>query len=109
MRLIDADALMDLVQKTHCTGCNNYNKVKCRACEIGDMLNYLDDAPTVDQWHYPSKGEYPPKGREVLCVIWNGTSCVAYLREDNEWTTNGRNAFDNVRVWQSIEPPKERA
>lgn len=60
-------------------------------------------------WHYPSRGEYPPKGREVLCVLWNGTSCVAYLREDNEWTTNGRNAFDNVRIWQYIEPPKERA
>lgn len=112
MRLIDADALMDLVQKTHCTGCNNYNKVKCRACEIGDMLDYLDDAPTVDLWKYPSRGELPDDNEIVLLRIkgkvwkkmefgqWNGMFFVA---NDSDYSTK------EILAWQYIEPPKEEA
>lgn len=104
-RLIDADALMELVQKTHCTGCNNYNKVRCRACDIGYMLDYLDAAPTVDPWHYPSKGEYPTEGEEVF-VAWTseGSYDVVKFRYDR-WGVK----LSPPYAWQHIVPPKEEA
>lgn len=60
-------------------------------------------------WHYPSKGELPPKGEQVLCRLWNGNNVLAFKREDDEWTTNGRFTFDGVKCWQYIVPPKEEA
>lgn len=116
-RLIDADALMELVQKTHCTGCNNYNKVKCRACGIGDMLDYLDDAPTFDLWHYPSKGEIPDKdwskhpaniSKECWVVTKRGVGTIA--RWDNDyrmWFERPRLAVIDVVAWQYFIPPKK--
>lgn len=125
MRLIDADERIELIQKTHCTGCNNYNKVKCRACDIGDMLDYLDDAPTVDQWHYPSKGEYPPLTNhkswsdDVLCECTDGKYRVGHYintmghksgtQWDNWWFEFGMERKGIVLRWQYIDPPKEEA
>lgn len=63
---------------------------------------------TDDLWKYPIHGELPPKGEQVLCWLWNGNYCLAYKREDGEWTTNGRFTFDGVRCWQHIIPPKEK-
>lgn len=113
-RLIDADALMELIEKTHCTGCNNYNKVRCRACSIGDMLDYLDDAPTVDQWHYPSKEGYPDEDVECLVYTTSGNKFIA-IRDSTDkcWFTG--ECFDEflrddcVACWQYIVPPKEEA
>ena len=52
MRLIDADALREQVKRCHCDPCEaekrDYNHVRCRACEAGDTLDWIDDAPTID-------------------------------------------------------------
>lgn len=62
MRLIDADALLNEVFERHCKNCNKRKGVKngayriiyeigeapCRACEIDDITDYLEEAPTVD-------------------------------------------------------------
>ena len=50
MRLIDADALKEQIENFNCEGCNHYNFVRCRACQIDDALSYIDDAPTVGEW-----------------------------------------------------------
>ena len=55
MRLIDADALYELIEDTHCKDCNSYDGVKCRACPIGDMLDYLEYAPTLEGEDYVRK------------------------------------------------------
>ena len=72
-------------------------------------LGLINQTPTIDQWHYPSKGDMPPKREQVLCLLWNGNYIVAFIREDNEWTTNGKFAFDGVKCWQYIIPPKDEA
>lgn len=52
MRLIDADALQNQIKRCHCDPCEaekrDYNHVRCRACEAGDTLDWIDDAPTID-------------------------------------------------------------
>ena len=61
VRLIDADAHIREIRKQYCEDCSRRKGIKngkmqfcyeiggvvCRACEIEDMLNALDDAPTV--------------------------------------------------------------
>ena len=62
MRLIDADALADLAFERFCKDCDKRKGIKngkyrivymvgeapCRSCEISDMTEMVDDAPTVD-------------------------------------------------------------
>ena len=62
MRLIDADALISDTIKTYCADCDRRKGMKrgkmaliyeigdvpCRACGTGDMIETLEDAPTVD-------------------------------------------------------------
>lgn len=52
MRLIDADALREQIERCYCDPCEaekrDYNHVRCRACEAGDTLDWIDDAPTID-------------------------------------------------------------
>ena len=47
-RLIDANARIEEIKKAHCTKCENYNGIKCRACWVDDAIGLIDDAPTVD-------------------------------------------------------------
>ncbi len=69
MRLIDADALIEQIEDECCKDCNSYNGVKCRACDAGDALDYLERAPTFDPWHYPEKGDLPAETDKVLVII----------------------------------------
>ena len=95
MRLINADEVKKMIERAIIleTGIKQ------------SLVTKLVQIPTVDQWHYPSRGELPPRGEQVLCWLWNGNYCLAYKREDDEWTTNGRFTFDGVRCWQYIIPP----
>ena len=62
MRLTDVDALIDDVKDRYCKDCNRRKGIKrgkyriiyeigeapCKACGVGDMLDELENAPTVD-------------------------------------------------------------
>lgn len=92
MRLIDADALLE---KMKCT--DRYFMIKFD----------IEKAPTVDPWHYPSRGEYPPNDEEVLCLLLSGSSYVGFWdKEDKSW-----NFFEfyeeEIKCWQYIVPPEE--
>ena len=47
-RLIDANARIEEIKKAHCTNCENYNGIRCRACWVDDAIGLIDDAPAVD-------------------------------------------------------------
>lgn len=67
MRLIDADALIKEITEFRCVNCDRRKGMKngkmtfvyeigdvpCRACDVGDMIDILDEAPTVaeDMFH----------------------------------------------------------
>ena len=59
------------------------------------------------QWHKVADGDLPPKMKPVLCYLFNGSYILAFLREDNVWTTNNHNAFENVHAWCEIPQFKE--
>lgn len=48
VRLIDADALVKVIESIHCKDCNNYNGAMCRACTWMDAMDYIEDAPTIE-------------------------------------------------------------
>lgn len=52
MRLIDAEALVENIKIWCCKPCEaenrDYNRVRCRACEVGDALNWIYDAPEIE-------------------------------------------------------------
>lgn len=99
MRIIDGDIarkkIMDWIDVF------NSEQDAFFACDL------IDSTHTVDKWHYPSKGELPSRGKQVLCRLWNDDYILAFIREDDEWTTDGKNAFDGVKCWQYIIPPRE--
>ena len=71
MRLIDADELLGMLSKGY------------------ETKRALDLLPTIDFWHYPSKGELPEKDGEYLCRYYKYDlrfSKLAHYRvEDNKW------------------------
>lgn len=113
MRLIDADALIEQIEDVHCKGCDSYNGVKCRACDICIGIDYLEEAPTFDPWHYPAKGEYPTEGEDVVALVKAGKKMLkgigVYINQ--EWAIRHREEMWLIEpyAWQYIEPPKEEA
>lgn len=78
MRLIDADVLKEQIENFNCKGCNHYNFVRCRACQIDDALSYIDDAQTVEDTNVPSKWisvkeRLPDDASDVLAYYDDGT------------------------------------
>ena len=51
-RLIDANALIEDIEKRYCEPCKaegkDYCEVACRACWVDDMILEIDPAPTID-------------------------------------------------------------
>lgn len=45
---IDRNAVLQLIEDTYCKDCNNYNGVRCRACNFDDAMSTLDAVPTLD-------------------------------------------------------------
>ena len=66
-----------------------------------------------NEWHYPSKGEYPEEGENVLCyckvvnVKFYSTGHTV-IGGDNKirWWSSDRSEKLNVIAWKEITPPK---
>ena len=69
----------------------------------------------ANEWHYPSKGEYPKEGENVLCYCKCRAEikfcCVGHIVAggDNKirWWSSDRSEELNVYAWKEITPPKE--
>ena len=67
----------------------------------------------ANEWHYPSKGEYPKEGENVLCYCKCRTEikfcCVGHtiIGGDNKirWWPSDRSEKLNVIAWKDITPP----
>ena len=69
----------------------------------------------ANEWHFPSKGEYPKECEDVLCYCKCRTEikfcCVGHtiIGGDNKirWWSSNRSEKLNVYAWKEITPPKE--
>ena len=99
-----------------CMTCNNINHFCKEKCECwtfakkGVEFGYNK----ANEWHYPSKGEYPKECENVLCY------CKVYdvkfysvghtiIGGDNKirWWSSDRSEKLKVYAWKEITPPKE--
>ena len=68
----------------------------------------------ANEWHYPSKGEYPKECEDVLCYCKCRTEIKFYaightiIGGDNKirWWSNDRSEKLKVYAWKEITPPK---
>lgn len=69
MRLIDGDALIEQIEQNICKPCkerkDDYNGVRCRACQYGDEIDDIYDASTVMEW-VPCSERLPEEETDVL-------------------------------------------
>ena len=74
-RYIDADKFAEQLRLNYCKDCNSCNGVKCRACEIGDALDFIEDAPTADAVEV-KHGEWSVRKysctKFITCSVCNG-------------------------------------
>ena len=77
------------------SGNRNYTE---RAFKDGAEFGYNK----ATEWHYVKDGDLPKIGKPCLVYLANDNVITAKLREDNVWTTDGRNAFENVIAWFEI-------
>lgn len=90
-----------------------YNEIKFKQAYLaGAEFGYNK----ANEWHYPSKGEYPKECEKVLCYCYcKGTEikfcCVGHtvIGGDNKirWWSGDRSEKLNVYAWKEITPPKE--
>ena len=68
----------------------------------------------ANEWHYPSKGEYPKEGENVLCYckivdVKFYSAGHTVIGGDNKirWWSSDRSEKLKVYAWKEITPPKE--
>ena len=66
----------------------------------------------ANEWHYPSKGEYPKECEDILCYCADIKSCIighTIIGGDNKirWWSSNRSEELKVYAWKEITPPKE--
>lgn len=89
-----------------------YNEIKFKQAYLAGVEFGYNKA---NEWHYPSKGEYPKEGENVLCYCKCRTEikfcCVGHtiIGGDNKirWWSSDRSEKLNVIAWKDITPPKE--
>ena len=101
----------DVTVGTFQEGTENFADAVLTAYKDGAEFGYNK----ANEWHYPSKGEYPKEGENVLCYCKCRTEikfcCVGHIvvGGDNKirWWSSNRSEKLNVYAWKEITPPKE--
>lgn len=107
MRLINADELKKELKHV----------LKYEPQIVHTIVNEaVNDAPTIDQWHYPSRGEYPDENGEYLFLIeafsniYRVVGDYEVLKNQRLWSAQVADEWveDEPIAWMPLpEPPKE--
>lgn len=122
--LISRSGLIEAIKRQYCTGCDNYNGSRCRACHADDMLALVDDAvDAMSRWI--SVEERLPEGEGWVLAIGlllkrrskgNYGWCVPHVAEyrHGRWCDSDgmipdlENRSLKITHWMPLpEPPKE--
>ena len=101
--LIDREKAIANIKAAYCCGCEHYNGVRCRACQIMDAINVLEDEPAVvpDVQCWRKTAEEPPTEADA-----DKNGCVLSINNNpgdgfvTNWTWNLVRAFpDKFTIW----------
>lgn len=64
---IDREKAIAKIKAAYCCGCEHYNGVRCRACQIMDAMDMLEDEPAVvpDAQRWRKTAEEPPAEKDA--------------------------------------------
>lgn len=111
---IDREKAIANIKAAYCCGCENYNGIKCRACQIMDAMDVLEDEPAVVQnvQRWRKTAEDPPTEADandcgMVLAVASGYIGTRYHKSVETWP------FDTVAllpkefpIWMPL-PPKE--
>lgn len=98
---IDREKAIANIKVAYCCGCENYNGVKCRACQIKDAMDVLEDepaAPVIDaksmkkyltDWKDGLAGSsswgylYSPRAEQTVQVLDTILTRIGYMLKEN--------------------------
>lgn len=74
---IDREKAIANIKAAYCCGCEHYNGVRCRACQIMDAIDVLEDEPEVvpDAQRWRKTAECPPTENDAA----HGKVLVKYM------------------------------
>ena len=69
---IDREKAIAKIKAAYCCGCNNYGGVKCRACQLMDAMDVLEDEPAQSaacaHWDMEEDAVGDP-------IVWTCSNC----------------------------------
>ena len=120
-RLIDADALIAQIEKNICEPCKkrkeDYNGVRCRACQYGDEIDDIEDAPTIEPQKWIPITEAEPGAAHVLATLrWDEddyevteldywATVAAQDDKDKVISARARDIIEHVIAWMPLPEP----
>lgn len=117
MRQIDADAFEKVIRNKLPLGLFMKRTIPSAMKAMGELVEELERAPTIDPWHYPSRGELPDKdwskhplnvSKECFVVTKRGIGTIAWWDNDyRTWFERPHLPVLEVIVWQYFVPPKK--
>ena len=105
---IDREKAIANIKAAYCCGCENYNGVRCRACQIMDEMDVLEDEPAVvpDVQRWRKTAEEPPTEKDSA----HGNVLVKYMdatfAQSATWDTVA-SAPDLFTLWMPMPKPPE--
>lgn len=98
------------IKAAYCCGCENYNGVRCRACQIMDAIDVLEDEPAVvpdvQRWRDPDKD--PPKVEEEVLVMYRTLSfgygiTTGYYEDGTILSQDSIFCWDDLAEWGELD------
>ena len=94
---IDREKAIANIKAAYCCGCEHYNGVRCRACQIMDAMDVLEDEPAVvpDVQRWRKTAEEPPTrkdGNKIGSILCAGYHCNI---RDGMW-------LENIMPWHVV-------
>ena len=100
---IDREKAIAKIKAAYCCGCNDYNGVKCRACQLLDAMEVLEDEPAavpdVQRWRDPDKD--PPKVEEEVLILFE-TDCGGYGITTAHYEDGTLLSQDSIFYWDEL-------
>lgn len=110
---IDREKAIANIKAAYCCGCENYNGVRCRACQIMDAMDVLEDAPAVvpdvQRWRDPDKD--PPKVETEVLVLYryNGYMDIttAHYEDGNVFSQDSEWIWEDLTDWGTYDEERD--
>lgn len=107
---IDREKAIAKIKAAYCRGCENYNGVICRACQIMDAMDVLEDEPAVvpdvQRWRNPETD--PPKVEEEVLIMYQTASgkcgiTTAHYEDGTLLSQDSIFYWDELAAWGELD------